>query len=159
MLTQIGTVQAVRELIDVYVRFGEFLRMDTQLQLEKLDDKAVGALIEARRHQARKIARWAERQLDMLGKAIASEAVQTEDQEVSRRRAQAYGRTSGSRCGAYRHLLREQRTRADPTKQRDSRGVDGGSGERGSSAIATRRSSATSHPEWTPERTGPRAVR
>ncbi len=92
MLTQIGTVQAVRELIDVYVRFGEFLRVDTQLQLEKLDDKAVAALVEARRHKAQKIARWAERQLDMLGKAIPSETVQTEDQQVLADVLRAYGR-------------------------------------------------------------------
>lgn len=92
MLVQIGTVEAVRELIDVYVRFGEFLRVDTQLQLEKLGDKAVAALVEARRHKAEKVARWAERQLDTLGKAIVSEAVQTEDQQVLADVLRAYGR-------------------------------------------------------------------
>ncbi|MEZ4220769.1 MAG: hypothetical protein R3B13_07540 [Polyangiaceae bacterium] len=92
MLTQIGTVEAVRELIDVYVRFGEFLRVDTQLQLEKLGDKAVAALVETRRHRAEKIARWAERQLDMLGRGIVSEAVRTEDQEVLADVLRAYGR-------------------------------------------------------------------
>lgn len=92
MLTQIGTAPAVRELIDVYVRFGEFLRVDTQLQLEKLGDKAVAALIEARRHKAEKIGSWATRQLDMLGKGIASEAVQTEDHQVLADVLRAYGR-------------------------------------------------------------------
>jgi hypothetical protein len=93
MLRQIGTVDAVRELIDVHVRFGEFLRVDTQLQLEKLGDKAIAALIEARRHKAEKIGRWAERQLDALGKAIPSEAVQTPDHQVLADVLRAYGRS------------------------------------------------------------------
>ena len=92
MLVQIGSVQAVRVLIDVYVRFGEFLRVDTQLGLEKLGDKAVAALVETHRHPAEKIARWADRQLDMLGKAIPSETVQTEDQQVLADVLRAYGR-------------------------------------------------------------------
>ena len=92
MLVQIATVGAARELVDVYVRFGDFLRVDTQLQLEKLGDKAVAALIEARRHKAEKIGRWAERQLDGLGKAIPSEAVQTADHQVLADVLRAYGR-------------------------------------------------------------------
>jgi hypothetical protein len=92
MLTAIGTIKAARELVTVYVRFGEFLRVDTQLQLEKLGDRAVAALIEARRHPAEKIARWAERQLDALGKAIPGEAVQVEDPEVLGDILRAYGR-------------------------------------------------------------------
>jgi hypothetical protein len=93
MLVQIATVEAARELIDVYVRFGEFMRVDTQLGLEKLNEKAVAALIEARRHRAEKIARWAERQLDALGKGIPGEAVQTQDQQVLADVLRAYGRT------------------------------------------------------------------
>lgn len=92
MLVHIGTVDAVRVLIDVYVRFGEFLRVDTQLQLEQLGDKAVAALIEARRHPAKKIAHWADRQLDMMGKAIPSEAIRTHDYEVLADVLRAYGR-------------------------------------------------------------------
>ncbi|HKO46338.1 MAG TPA: hypothetical protein VJV79_01360, partial [Polyangiaceae bacterium] len=82
MLAQIGTVEAVRGLIDVYVRYGEFLRVDTQLQLEALGDRAVPALIEARRHPAEKIVKWSARALDALGKAIPSEAVQMTDLQV-----------------------------------------------------------------------------
>ena len=92
ILTHIGTVQASRELIDVYVRFGEFLRVDTQLQLAKLGDKAIAALIETRRHKAAKIGRWAERQLDALGKAIPSEAVQTPDHQALADVLRAFGR-------------------------------------------------------------------
>ncbi len=92
MLAQIGTVEAVRGLIDVYVRYGEFLRVDTQLQLEALGDRAVPALIETRRHQAEKIAKWSERELDALGKAIPSEAVQMTDLQVLSDVLRAYGR-------------------------------------------------------------------
>ena len=92
MLAQIGTVEAVRGLIDVYVRYGEFLRVDTQLQLEALGDRAVPALIEARRHPAEKVAKWASRELDTLGKAIPSETVQTPDLQVLADVLRAYGR-------------------------------------------------------------------
>jgi tetratricopeptide (TPR) repeat protein len=92
MLAQIGTVEAVRGLIDVYVRYGEFLRVDTQLQIEGLGDRAVPALVEAKRHPAEKIAKWANRELDALGKGIPSEAVQTNDLQVLSDVLRAYGR-------------------------------------------------------------------
>ena len=92
MLAQIGSVEAVRGLIDVYVRYGEFLRVDTQLQLEALGDRAVPALIETRRHPAEKVAKWAARELDTLGKAIPSETVQTPDLQVLADVLRAYGR-------------------------------------------------------------------
>ncbi|HMJ16115.1 MAG TPA: hypothetical protein VK524_32095 [Polyangiaceae bacterium] len=93
MLAQMNSVEAARELIEVYVRFGEFLRVDTQLQLQKMGGgRAVAALIEARRHRAEKIGRWAERQLDTLGKAIPGEAVNTADYQVLADVLRAYGR-------------------------------------------------------------------
>jgi tetratricopeptide (TPR) repeat protein len=92
MLATIGTVEAARELIDVHTRFGDFLRVDVQLQLSKMGDKAVAALIEARKHKAEKIAKWAVRHLDSMGKAIPSEAVQTEDHQVLADVLRAYGR-------------------------------------------------------------------
>lgn len=93
MLEQIGTVEAVRGLVDLYARYGEFLRVDTQLALARLGDRAVPALIEARRHQAEKIGKWAKRQLDALGKAAPSEAVQIPDLQVLADALRAYGRT------------------------------------------------------------------
>lgn len=93
MLTQIGTVEAVRVLIEVYVRFGEFLRIHTQRELATLGERAVPALIEARRHPAEKIGNWARRQLDMLGRAVPSETVQTADHQVLADVLRAYGRT------------------------------------------------------------------
>jgi hypothetical protein len=92
MLCHAGGIQAARVLIGVYVRFGEFLRVDTQLQLEKMGGSAVAALIEARHHRAEKIAHWAERQLDGLGKAIPGEAVNTTDYQVLADVLRAYGR-------------------------------------------------------------------
>jgi hypothetical protein len=92
MLVQVGSLQAARTLIDVYVRFGEFLRIDTQVQLFKLGDRAVPALIETRRHQAEKVARWAEGQLDRLGRAIPGEAVGVQDPEALADVLRAFGR-------------------------------------------------------------------
>lgn len=92
MLRQIGTVGAARELVGIYARFGEFLRVDTQLGLEKLGERAAAALIEAERHQAQKVSSWATRQLDALGKGIPGEAVQTSDPEVLADILRAYGR-------------------------------------------------------------------
>ncbi|HEX4339838.1 MAG TPA: hypothetical protein VH062_28220 [Polyangiaceae bacterium] len=92
MLRHIGSVNAARELIGIYARFGEFLRVDTQLSLEKMGEGAIAALIEAERHPAPKIAHWAERQLDALGKAIPGEAVRTSDPEVLADVLRAYGR-------------------------------------------------------------------
>jgi hypothetical protein len=92
MLRHIGTVSAARELIGIYARFGEFLRIDTQLSLEKMGEGAIAALIEAERHPAPKIAHWAARQLDALGKAIPGEAIRTSDPEVLADVLRAYGR-------------------------------------------------------------------
>lgn len=92
MLREIGTVQAARELVTIYVRFGEFLRVDTQLQLDKMGDHALAALIEAQHHPAEKIARWAARQLDLRGKAIPGEAIRTDDYEILADVLRAYGR-------------------------------------------------------------------
>jgi len=92
MLVAVGNVEAARVLIQIYVRFGEFLRVDMQKQLAELGDRAAPALIEAKKHPAAKISQWAERQLDQMGKAIASELVQTTDQQALADILRAYGR-------------------------------------------------------------------
>jgi hypothetical protein len=91
MCARIGTVEAVRVLVHVYVRF-EFLRIDTQLQMNALGDKALAGLIEATRHQAPSVSEWARRRLDFLGKAIPSEVVQVQDPQVLADVLRAYGR-------------------------------------------------------------------
>lgn len=90
MCVKMKTTESVRTLLQVYVRF-DFLRIDTQLQLDQLGDSALPALIEATRHQAPKIAGWASRQLDALGKAIPGEAVQVEDPTLLADVLLAYG--------------------------------------------------------------------
>lgn len=90
MSVAIGTVEAVRTLIHVYVRF-EFFRIDTQLQLTKLGEKAIPALIETTRHPAPQVAEWAKQQLDFGGKAIPSEAVRVNSAEVLADILRAYG--------------------------------------------------------------------
>lgn len=93
MLESIGTLEAARRVVAVYIRFGEFLRVDTQLALARMKDAAVAALIEATAYPVPRIASWAERQLDGMGKAIASEAVQVVDPVLRADILRAYGRT------------------------------------------------------------------
>lgn len=90
MSAAVGTVEAVRALIHVFVRF-EFLRIDTQLQLAKLGERALPALIETTRHQAPQVAEWAKQQLDFLGRAIPSEAVRVTSAEALADVLRAYG--------------------------------------------------------------------
>jgi hypothetical protein len=92
MSVAVGTVDAVRTLIHIYVRF-EFLRIDTQLQLTKLGERAIPALIEATRHQAPQVSEWAQQQLDFGGKAIPSEAVRVNSPEALADILRAYGYT------------------------------------------------------------------
>ncbi len=93
MLATIGTTPAIRELIAYHAYFGEMFRIDLQRQVAKLKDRAVPALIEARQHDAKVVQRWANRQLDSLGRAIPGEAVNTTDTQVLADVLRAYGRT------------------------------------------------------------------
>lgn len=93
MLTAIGTTPAVRELINLHSYFGEMLRVDLQRQIMKLRDRAVPALIEARQHDAKIVQRWANKQLDLLGRAIPGEAVASNDTQILADVLRAYGRT------------------------------------------------------------------
>ncbi|MGK4001316.1 hypothetical protein WMF31_01730 [Sorangium sp. So ce1036] len=92
MLVAAGTTPAVRELIALHAYFGELLRIDLQRQIAKLRDKAVPALIEARQHDARIVQRWANKQLDLLGRAIPGEAIASNDTQILADVLRAYGR-------------------------------------------------------------------
>jgi tetratricopeptide (TPR) repeat protein len=115
MLAAIGTTPAVRELIALHAYFGELLRIDLQRHVAKLRDKAVPALIEARQHDAKLIQRWANKQLDLLGRAIPGEAVASNDTQILADVLRAYGRTRDvdavrvvlSFCNSDRERLRE----------------------------------------------------
>ncbi|WP_437956946.1 hypothetical protein WME76_37115 [Sorangium sp. So ce119] len=92
MLVAAGTTPAVRELIALHAYFGELLRIDLQRQIAKLRDKAVPALIEARQHDAKIVQRWANKQLDLLGRAIPGEAIASNDTQILADVLRAYGR-------------------------------------------------------------------
>lgn len=92
MLERVGSVAAGKQLIRVYVRFGEFLRVDTQLALERLGERAIAPLIETTRHPAPQIVSWAEERLVAMGKALPSDAVQVSDHALLSDVLRAYGR-------------------------------------------------------------------
>ena len=81
----------------------------------RLREKAVPALIEARKHDAETVRRWASRQLENLGRAIPGEAVSTNDTQLLADVLHAYGRTRDvdalrvvlSFCNSERERLRE----------------------------------------------------
>ncbi len=93
MLENIATLPAAKGVVSVYVRFGEFLRVDTQLALARMKEAAVAALIEATAHPVPRIATWAEKQLEELGKSVPSEAVQVLDPSLRADILRAYGKT------------------------------------------------------------------
>ena len=92
MLSASGTVDGARELVTAYAKFGEFIRVEVQQRLSDMKDRALAALIEARRHPAEKVARWAGLRLDQMGRAIPSESVRTDDFEALADILRAYGR-------------------------------------------------------------------
>lgn len=99
MLTAIGTTPAVRELVRSYARFGDFVRVDIQNQLDSLGDRALAGLIEAEQHPAESVRKWAKRQLDLRGKAIAHELVRTDDPDALADILVALGRTKNQDAG------------------------------------------------------------
>lgn len=93
LLSAVGDTPACRELIQLRSYFGDLLRIDLERQLVALKDRAVPALIEARKHDAPVVARWAERLLDRMGRAIPGEAVASNDAAVLADVMRAFGRT------------------------------------------------------------------
>ncbi len=92
MLEHLGSTPAVREMIAHYSTFGELVRIDLQRAIGRLGHHAVAALIEAKKHEARKVRRWAQRQLDGMGRAIPGEAVSTSDPVILADVLRAFGR-------------------------------------------------------------------
>lgn len=115
MLEKIGTTAAVRLMVDTYSRFGELVRIDLQRSFDRLENRAVPALIEAKQHDAKKVRNWARKQLDRMGKVTAGEAVSTTDHVILADVLRAFGRISDldstrvilSYCNADRAQLRE----------------------------------------------------
>lgn len=91
ILGGVGTTPAVRELIELRANFGDFLRIDLARQIAKLKDKAVPALLEAKKHDATVVQRFADSELDKLGKVTPGEAVSTSDYDVLADTLRAFG--------------------------------------------------------------------
>ena len=62
--------------------FGDLFRIDVQRQLQRMKDRALPALIEAQYHDSRMVRTWAKRRLDIMGRAIPSEAVRINDNQA-----------------------------------------------------------------------------
>ena len=92
MLESAKTPAATRLMVNSYAGFGELVRIDLQRAIARLKDYAVPALLEATKHDARKVRSWARRQLDGLGRAIPGEAVSTTDPVVLAAVLRAFGR-------------------------------------------------------------------
>lgn len=92
MFEVIGTWPAARRVLALYERFGEPLREDTELSLSRMGDRALPALIEASVHPVPRIAQWAQRQLEKMGKQVASEAIEVSDPALRADILLAYGK-------------------------------------------------------------------
>ena len=88
----IGSTAGAREIVNVYMYFGDLFRIDVQRQLARIGDRSLPALIEAQYHDSKMVRTWAKRRLDVLGKAIPSEAVRTHDTQALADVIRAYGR-------------------------------------------------------------------
>jgi len=87
----IGTTAAARQIINIYTYFGDLFRIDVQRQLARMGDRALPALIEAQYHDSRMVRTWAKRRLDLMGRAIPSEAVRIHDNQALADVLRAYG--------------------------------------------------------------------
>jgi hypothetical protein len=92
LLAKIPTTAAAREIAGLFPVFGELLRPDVERQLAILGARALPALIEMRRAEAREQRVFALKMLEALGKAIPGEAVQTGDDRLLAEVLLAYGR-------------------------------------------------------------------
>ncbi len=92
MLVHIGNTTAARHLTALYPTWGDVLRPDLERQLVSMGGRALPALIEMRRAEAKESRLFALKLLEALGKAIPGEAVQTGDDSLLAEVLVAYGR-------------------------------------------------------------------
>ena len=81
-LAGIGTTPAVRHIVCVAGDHNGAMKTEVGKTLKDLGDRAIPALIEARREPSADLRKWAQSQLEGMGKRIAGDAVQTEDSAV-----------------------------------------------------------------------------
>jgi hypothetical protein len=92
-LGRIGTTPAAREIVGIYGALGEPFRIEVERRLRPFEDRALPALIEARRSDSKAVRYWAGKQLEAMGKLVPGAAVQTGDNQVLADVLLAYGRT------------------------------------------------------------------
>ena len=90
-LAHVGTTLAVRQLVKIAGDGGGAFRPEITRQARALGDKAVPALIEARKDASSDVRHWASNQLEAMGKRIPGDAVQTKDNQVLADVLHAYG--------------------------------------------------------------------
>jgi tetratricopeptide (TPR) repeat protein len=81
-LTHAGTTPAARQLVLMASDAGGVLRPELTRQMKQLGDRAVAALIEARRDPASETRAWAANLLETMGKRTPGEAVQVKDNQA-----------------------------------------------------------------------------
>lgn len=81
-LAHAGTTPAVKQMVLVAADVGGAFRPELSRQLKLLGDRAVPALIEARRDTSPETRSWASNLLEALGKRVPGDAVQTKDNQV-----------------------------------------------------------------------------
>src|SRR5580698_7932327 len=87
--------RARRAAADAFIVFlkeqGGAFRPEISRQLQKLGDRATAALILAAHDPARDVSRWATGELEVLGKKVPGDAVQTKNNDVLADVLEAYG--------------------------------------------------------------------
>jgi hypothetical protein len=93
LLSKIGTTPAVREIVGAQEKLGELVRIDVERTIKDLGERAVPALLEARKEASKPGRLWAGKMLELLKKDTPGAAVQTGDNQVLADVLLAYGRT------------------------------------------------------------------
>ena len=90
-LAHAGTTPAVRQLVKLAGDANGAFRPEITRQTKSLADKAVPALIEARKDSSQDVRHWAANALEAMGKRIPGDAVQTQSNQVLADVLHAYG--------------------------------------------------------------------
>lgn len=77
-----GTITATRQLVQLASDAGGILRPELGRQMKQLGDRAVAALIEARRDPSTETRTWASALLDAMNRRAPGDAVQTKDNQA-----------------------------------------------------------------------------
>jgi tetratricopeptide (TPR) repeat protein len=81
-LAHAGTTPAARQLVMLASEAGGVLRPELTRQMKAMGDRAVAALIEARRDPSNETRTWASNLLETMGKRTPGEAVQVKDNQA-----------------------------------------------------------------------------